>query len=146
MAVDAASVLRTSVSDNLRASVDRLKNDPNATPAYKQQLDAWLKQLDSARGDATAPQTPGGAGTAMQQPGAGAAAPAGTGQASTPAQPRPETAPGTQPGPTKSADAPASGDVLPGSSVPQALKDLAPAIQKASQQSGTPKDELAAVI
>ena len=52
-----------------KTQVDTLKNDPNATPEFKQQLDAWMQQLDAAKGEAAGQPVPGGEPAPAQQPG-----------------------------------------------------------------------------
>ncbi len=130
MATSTQPVPGTGAVDTYKAQVDSLKNDPNATPAFKQQLDNWLQQLGVAKGDAAGQPTQSANPAPAQQPSA----------------PPPGPASGGQPGSAKPVEASAPGNVLSGDNVPQALKDLAPATQRASQETGVPQDQLAAVI
>ena len=115
------------------AQIERLKSDSNATPAFKQQLDAWLQQLDAVMRHAASPEA--GAAPAPAPPQAQQARPGPTPVGQT-GGPTPTGAPASEP----------TGDALSGANVPQALKNLAPAIQRASEQTGVPQDRLAAVI
>ena len=137
-----------------KAQIDALGRDPNARPAYKQQLDTWLRQVEAAMGQAAGGSPPGGNAPVVQQP-----APAGTSAAADPAAPSPETqtrqetpesaTPPTSTGPVDGAapgDVSSGGGVLSGGNVPQALKALAPQIEAASRATGVPQDRLAAVI
>ena len=121
----------SSGAEAYKTQIDALKNDPNATPEFKQQLDAWMQQLDATKGEAAGQPAPGGEPAPAQQLGMTLPPPSASGIGPTAPQP---------------ADAPASSDVLSGANVPQALKDLAPAIQSASQATGVPEGRLAAVI
>jgi len=59
--------------DAYRTQVESLKNDPNATAAYKQQMDKWLQEVDAAIKKVASERAPGENINAAQQPKAAAA-------------------------------------------------------------------------
>lgn len=124
--------------DSYAAQIKTLQADPNATGAYKEQLDQWLDQVKAA----------------TDQMGSPAAPPVGAAPSS-PLPPEPlapvavdkPTSPALDPTPSNASPTPPSSSaVLSGPNVPAALTALAPAIESASRQTGVPVSELAAVI
>jgi len=135
-----------------KTQIEALKADPNATAAYKQQLDQWLQQLETASGGGT--QDPGAAQPGAAQPGAGhaGAAPAGAARDGGPPQGGPAASgpagSGTA-GTPNPAGVPAASTPQPGAAggkIPAELKSLAPAIQAASVQTGMSLTEISAII
>lgn len=45
-----SNIANGSAVEAYKAQIQALKSDPNATPAFKQQLDAWLGQMEAAAG------------------------------------------------------------------------------------------------
>ncbi len=111
------------------SQIDKLKSDPNATPAYKQQLDQWMQALGKAAGGPA--------------PAAGAPAASGPVPSSKPPS-APAPAPATSPAPAASKPDMPSGSA-PGQ-VPKELWSLAPDIKAAASKSGLSQSEISAVI
>ena len=134
--------------DAFAAQIKTLQSDPNATDAYKKQLDQWMDQVKAATEDKGAAASPEDASVPAAPVTPQSLAPAALDNPkSSPVAPDPESNPVTttvspRPDPAVSS----SGNVLSGPNVPEALKALAPAIESASQKTGVPVAELAAVI
>lgn len=56
-------------TETYETQINALKNDANATPEFKRQLDAWMQQINAAKGETAGQPAPGGKPTAAQQPG-----------------------------------------------------------------------------
>lgn len=50
MAMSTQSIPGNGATEAYKTQIESLKSDPNANPAFKQQLDAWLGQLEAAAG------------------------------------------------------------------------------------------------
>ena len=138
----------SSASASAKVQIQALEKDPNATAAYKQQLENWLQQLNAAGSGGAGASAPGQGAPAAGQPPAGPqspASPSAPGAAPSSAAPTGQDA-SASPAPDSASPSGAGKDVLSGSNVPAALKALAPQIEAASKKTGVPVDELAAEI
>ena len=131
--------------DAYAAQIKTLQGDPNATEAYKKQLDQWMDQVKAATDQTGSPAAPPEAAASTNPIPPVPATVDGPPPSAADPDPVPQTSKVTALSPPD-ATAPSSSAVLSGPNVPEALKALAPAIESASRMTGVPVSELAAVI